>query len=248
MNRRTALLFTVLLALAAISLPASTAYLPIDEIKPGMTGVGITVFEGTQRTEFKVHIIGVLQNMMGPRRNLILARLEGGPLADTGVIAGMSGSPVYVDGRLVGAVSYSLGAFSKEPIAGITPIAEMTEAVSLPERRAPVSQKARMELLGGQGFKAVLGEIFAGIRVTCARWDSRWRPARKWRRCCSRLPHRSSWVDSAPTCATISPTRLAAMVSCRSSAAARPARRRASTDRFSRAMRLASASCAAIWS
>ena len=86
-----------------------------------MVGVGRTVFEGDRVEEFKVHFIGVLRNVLGPSRNLILARLEGGPLASTGVIAGMSGSPVYVDGRIVGAVSYSLGAFSKEPIAGITP-------------------------------------------------------------------------------------------------------------------------------
>ena len=57
--------------------------------------------------DFKVHILGVLKNVQAPQRNLILARLEGGPLAETGVIAGMSGSPVYIDGRLIGAVSYS---------------------------------------------------------------------------------------------------------------------------------------------
>ena len=75
-----------------------------------MVGIGRTVFEGDRLDEFKVHILGVLRNVIGTRRNLILARLEGGPLANTGVIAGMSGSPVYIDGRLVGAVSYSLGA------------------------------------------------------------------------------------------------------------------------------------------
>ena len=68
----------------------------------------------------------MLRNVIGPKRDLILARLEGGPLAKTGVIAGMSGSPVYIDGRLVGAVSYALGSFPKEPIAGITPIGEMS--------------------------------------------------------------------------------------------------------------------------
>ncbi|MGH9173707.1 MAG: hypothetical protein ACRD1H_05100, partial [Vicinamibacterales bacterium] len=74
----------------------------------------------------------VLKNVVGPRRNLILARLEGGPLAETGVIAGMSGSPVYIDGRMLGAVSYQLGQFAKEAIAGITPIGEMTDATALP--------------------------------------------------------------------------------------------------------------------
>ncbi len=96
-----------------------------------MVGVGRTVFAGTQLEEFKVHILGVLRNVIAPNRDLILARLEGGPLAKTGVIAGMSGSPVYVDGRLIGAVSYALGQFATEPIAGITPIAEMTDATTM---------------------------------------------------------------------------------------------------------------------
>jgi hypothetical protein len=95
-----------------------------------MVGIGRTVFDGTHVEEFRANILGVLENVIGPHRDLILARLEGGPLANTGVIAGMSGSPVYVEGRLIGAVSYALGAFSKEPIAGITPIAEMTESIS----------------------------------------------------------------------------------------------------------------------
>ena len=73
-----------------------------------MVGIGHTVFDGTHVEEFKAHIIGVLENVIGTHRNLILAKLEGGPLANTGVIAGMSGSPVYIDGRLVGAVSYAL--------------------------------------------------------------------------------------------------------------------------------------------
>ena len=111
-------------------------HVPLDEVRPGMVGIGRTVFDGTELEEFKVHILGVLENVIGPERNLILARLEGGPLAKTGVIAGMSGSPVYIDGRLIGAVSYSLGQFSKEPIAGITPIDEMTDATTMRPRRA----------------------------------------------------------------------------------------------------------------
>ena len=115
------------LCLLAFSiLRAATPQMSISEIRPGMAGVGRTVFTGTRVEEFRANILGVIENVIGPQRNLILARLEGGPLADTGVIAGMSGSPVYIDGRLIGAVSYALGSFSKEPIAGITPIEEMT--------------------------------------------------------------------------------------------------------------------------
>jgi SpoIVB peptidase S55 len=117
----------------------------VNEIRPGMTAIGRTVFEGTRVEEFKVHILGVLENVIGTNRNLILARLEGGPLANTGVIAGMSGSPVYIDGRLIGAVSYALGAFSKEPIAGITPIAEMTDSTALSGGRPP-GAKVQLEL------------------------------------------------------------------------------------------------------
>jgi hypothetical protein len=134
--------------------------MPASEVKAGMVGEGTTVFQGTRREHFKAHILGVLQNVMGPRRSLILARLEGGPLATTGVIAGMSGSPVYIDGRLIGAVSYSLGAFSKEPIAGITPIAEMTD---LAAPGAPRAAPARVSFdlpLSHEGMAEALRKAF----------------------------------------------------------------------------------------
>ena len=118
-----------------VALPAATVTMPVDEVVVGMRGIGLTVFEGTTRSEFSVEIIGVLENSIGPRRNLILARLEGGPLAETRVIQGMSGSPVYVDGRLLGAVSYSMGSFPKDTITGITPIAEMLKNDSGPPTR-----------------------------------------------------------------------------------------------------------------
>ena len=113
-----------------LSAQQAPAFFPVDQVKPGMVGIGRTVFEGDTQEEFRAHIVGVLQNAIGPRRDLIIARLEGGPLASTGVIQGMSGSPVYIDGKLLGAVSYSLGAFPREPIAGITPIGEMVDAVN----------------------------------------------------------------------------------------------------------------------
>jgi len=111
---------------------AQTPMMALDQVRPGMVGVGRTVFSGSRLEDFKVHVLGVMRNVIAPKRSLILARLEGGPLARTGVIAGMSGSPVYIDGRLVGAVSYALGQFSTEAIAGITPIAEMVDATMMP--------------------------------------------------------------------------------------------------------------------
>src|SRR6476619_157380 len=140
LTRRT--LGTLLATVVGVSIVASAAapQMEIGEVRPGMVGVGRTVFDGVHVEEFKAHIIGVLENVIGTHRNLILAKLEGGPLANTGVIAGMSGSPVYIDGKLVGAVSYALGAFSKEPIAGITPLAEMTDAKSFGDVRPPGSR------------------------------------------------------------------------------------------------------------
>jgi hypothetical protein len=137
--------------------PASTRHMPISEVKAGMTGVGRTVFNGSTIEEFQVRILGVVRSNIGPQRDLILARLDGGPLAKAGVIAGMSGSPVYIDGRLVGAVSYSLGAFATEPIAGITPIAEMIDATT-PGAASPGTRITPIPI--GAGF-AALSRAFA---------------------------------------------------------------------------------------
>jgi hypothetical protein len=140
--------FTLALLVSVVGVSAllsgAADQMPVAEIRPGMVGIGRTVFDGTHVEEFRAHIVGVLENVIGPHRNLIIARLEGGPLANTGVIAGMSGSPVYVDGRLIGAVSYALGSFSKEPIAGITPIAEMTDSTLLTDVR-PAGARVRLE-------------------------------------------------------------------------------------------------------
>ena len=104
--------------------------LPVEDIRPGMVGEGRTVFSGDTIESFKVTILGVLRNV-GPKTNMILAELEGGPLAHTGIIAGMSGSPVYIDGKLIGAVAFAFP-FAKDPIAGITPIQEMLDATATP--------------------------------------------------------------------------------------------------------------------
>ncbi len=101
----------------------SQKYMFIDEVKVGMKGYGLTVFSGTKIERFEAEIIGIIYDI-GPQSNTILARVSGGPIETSGVIAGMSGSPVYIDGRIIGAVAFSWP-FSKEPIAGITPIDEM---------------------------------------------------------------------------------------------------------------------------
>ena len=126
-------------ALAA-ALHAQTAFFPLKDIKPGMHGIGKTVFSGNRIDEFQVEVLGVLENI-GPKQNLILARLSGGPLAETGVLQGMSGSPVYIDGKLAGAVALALP-FAKEAITGIRPIEEMVR-VTEAGRTPPPSQVAR---------------------------------------------------------------------------------------------------------
>ncbi|MCX6626653.1 MAG: hypothetical protein NTW28_03360 [Candidatus Solibacter sp.] len=128
------------LALAAV-LSAQTALFPLKDLKPGMRGTGRTVFNGNKIEDFQVEILGVLDNI-GPKESLILARLSGGPLEHTGVMQGMSGSPVYIDGKLVGAVAMAFP-FAKDPIAGIRPIEAMlrtsTAATSPPPARAALA-------------------------------------------------------------------------------------------------------------
>ncbi len=122
-----------LLFLLAAGLCAQTAFFPLRDLKPGMTGVGKTVFTGDRVEEFRVEILGVLENV-GPKQSLILARLSGGPLERTSVLQGMSGSPVYIDGKLVGAVAMAFP-WAKEPVAGIRPIEEMIRAGAGPPDR-----------------------------------------------------------------------------------------------------------------
>ncbi len=119
-QRAAAIFLTAALSTAAAAAPAT---LPFSQVRTGMKGTGKTVFHGETIESFDVEVIGLLPNI-GPGQDLILARCSGGPLAQTGILAGMSGSPVTVDGKLVGAVAYSWG-FAKDAIAGITPIEEM---------------------------------------------------------------------------------------------------------------------------
>ena len=127
------------------------SFLPISQIKPGMRGTGKTTFEKVAIEEFQVEILGILENVR-PGRNLILCRLKGPRVEKTGVFSGMSGSPVYIDGKLVGAVAFAFP-FSKEPIAGITPIHEMLEVFESPSIPAQWSSSRsfsdRADDLGG---------------------------------------------------------------------------------------------------
>jgi SpoIVB peptidase S55 len=138
--------------------PSSVGIFPLSQVHRGLTGTAWTVFEGTVPEPMEVEILGVLRGARGPHRDLILARLHGAKPEYTGVVAGMSGSPVYIDGKLAGALSYRIGQFSKEPIAGITPIEQMLEVRDLPQIQGPV-QIAKNESggieAGGLTFSAM---------------------------------------------------------------------------------------------
>ena len=144
---------------------------PLKDVRPGQKGVGRTVFSGSKVEDFQVEVLGVLENI-GPRQSIILARLSGGPLAETGVMQGMSGSPVYIDGKLVGAVALGLPQ-AKEAIAGIRPIEDMLRIepdpngakVAATPRQKYVSGDLRLEEIATpvsfSGFSATTLEHFA---------------------------------------------------------------------------------------
>ena len=122
--------------------PNATRIMPLSDVKAGMKGTALTVFQGIKPEPMDVEVLGVLRNVNGPKGDLILVRLGGEKAKYTGVVAGMSGSPVYIDGKLVGAVSYRIGDFSKEPIAGVTPIEEMLEINALDQSQPVDAQSA----------------------------------------------------------------------------------------------------------
>ncbi|MGH9559365.1 MAG: SpoIVB peptidase S55 domain-containing protein [Bryobacteraceae bacterium] len=152
MQQARLILAATLAPIFTFGIQAAPAIFPLKDVRAGQHGIGRTVFSGTRVEDFQVEILGVLKNI-GPRESIILAKLSGGPLAETGVLQGMSGSPVYIDGKLVGAVALGFPQ-AKEAIAGIRPIEEMLRvdpdsatrlAKSIPPRRSVQAGNARLE-------------------------------------------------------------------------------------------------------
>lgn len=154
---RSALIFSAILILALANLavaqkPAAAAnplskpnapeLFALEDVRPGMKGVARTVFSGSDTQEFGVEILGVLPGFPGPRQSAIIGRLSGSNVDRTGVFAGMSGSPVYIDGKIVGAIAFSFP-FSKEPIAGITPIKQMIDLFNKGSEENPKPKEPR---------------------------------------------------------------------------------------------------------
>ncbi|MCA1636699.1 MAG: peptidase S55 SpoIVB, partial [Acidobacteria bacterium] len=104
----------------------AVAFYPLEELRVGQKGVARTVFAGTELQEFGIEVLGVMPGYPQPRQSAIIIRLSGANVERTGVFGGMSGSPVYIDGKLVGAIAFTFN-FSKEPIAGVTPIKQMID-------------------------------------------------------------------------------------------------------------------------
>src|SRR5712671_2595525 len=162
-----ALVYAVVLSsstLAQTQKPVET--MPLEQIHAGMRGVAYTVFQGTKPEPMDVEVLGVLKNANGPKGDVILVRLGGTKAEYTGVVAGMSGSPVYFNGKLAGAIAFRIGEFSKEPIAGVTPISEMLEISALDSTptSVPVQVKSVPSLAAktsGPGLPSASGQSFA---------------------------------------------------------------------------------------
>src|SRR5207245_667937 len=148
----------------ASATPAAIDILPLDQVRPGMVGVGRTVFEGTKIEEFKVTVIGVLENV-GPKQSMIIARLDGGPLEKTGIIAGMSGSPVYIDGKPLTPISVPLTFRGSDPATfewakgvfsgmGFTPVMGTGGKGALPTASLPDLQPG-----GAVGISLIEGDM-----------------------------------------------------------------------------------------
>jgi hypothetical protein len=171
-NRRAPLFLAYLELIAALCLMSSMLYaqqapetLPLSQVRPGMQGYAYTIFAGDQIEKFDLEVLGVLDNFLGPKQSIILVQLKGPKVEHTGVVAGMSGSPVYLDGKLAGALSLTMGPFLKEPIAGVTPIqdvlnppsqpAEVTAQAPGPQLGLPSEAAARTGLPSGSALQPI---------------------------------------------------------------------------------------------
>ena len=132
--RRFSLVVLAFLIISAVPIQAddATATFPLKDVKPGMKGEVYTIFQGDTIEKVDLVVIGILQNALGPKQDVILVQLLGEKAEHSGVVAGMSGSPVYFEGKLAGALSLKLGVFTKEAIGGVTPIENMLSVNDAP--------------------------------------------------------------------------------------------------------------------
>src|SRR5437764_116856 len=143
---------------SVLNAQTSQPTIPVSQIHAGMRGVAYTVFQGIKPEPMDVEVLGVLHNVNGPKGDIILIRLHGTKVEYTGVVAGMSGSPVYLDGKLAGALAFRIGEFSKEPIAGVTPIADMLEINALDKSPSEEASAGKPGVANAAGKTAAPGD------------------------------------------------------------------------------------------
>jgi hypothetical protein len=161
----------VRLALIAVLFPVVSAaqsneILPLEQVRAGMQGYAYTIFAGDQVEKFDLEVIGVMPNFLGPRQSIILVQLKGPKVERTGVVAGMSGSPVYLDGKLAGALSLKLGIFTKDPIAGVTPIEDVIHpSAQIAEQQFPLPLDGSAVQKGTPALSLPTGSTLAPIET-----------------------------------------------------------------------------------
>jgi hypothetical protein len=165
-KRFTPVVPVLLVLFATMPAGAAVAIMKLADVRAGMHGTGRTVFTGDKVEDFQVEILGVLNNT-GPKESLILGRLSGGPLEHTGVMQGMSGSPVYIDGKLIGAVAMAFP-YAKDPIAGIRPIEEMFRVDAMPARLTPPPLAGRTLAAAGDRILLPAGSGKSGFAFSAA--------------------------------------------------------------------------------
>src|SRR5277367_4388167 len=175
--RRFSLVVLAFLLISGVPIHAddATATFPLKDIKPGMKGEVYTIFQGDTIEKVDLVVIGVLENALGPKQDVILVQLLGEKVEHTGVVAGMSGSPVYIDGKLAGALSLKLGVFTKEAIGGVTPIENILHPaagsnnatpVSAQQLELPNSATARSGLPSGSSLEPIATPlVFSGFQT-----------------------------------------------------------------------------------
>jgi hypothetical protein len=153
----------------------SNEILPLSQVRPGMQGYAYTIFAGDQIEKFDLEVIGVMPNFLGPRQSIILIELKGPKVEHTGVVAGMSGSPVYLEGKLAGALSLKLGVFTKEAIGGVTPIEDILHptgqdnapAISSQQFTLPNAAATRTGLPSGSSLEPIATPlVFSGFQTS----------------------------------------------------------------------------------
>src|SRR3984885_9211457 len=138
--------------------PQDPKTIPVSQIHAGMRGVAYTVFQGVKPEAMEVEVLGVLHNVNGPKGDIILVRLHGPKVEYTGVVAGMSGSPVYLDGKLAGALAFRIGEFAKGASAGVTPIADMLEINGLDKTPAEEAAAVKPSVTNAAGKTSSPGD------------------------------------------------------------------------------------------